>query len=177
MPNIGMREMPIVVGPKPALATAAPAPHPTLRHGQLRDVDTIMELASKLHTGSPMEKIGVSFPKVRGFIETLCVEPKKNWVILISHENDVPVGCLIAHVFTPVFTENKVACEVFWYLDENHRKSRRGLDMMEAYEYWAKLQGCVVAQYGWLVSSPDKMKLLYERNGAELAEQLYYKVL
>jgi GNAT superfamily N-acetyltransferase len=110
-------------------------------------------------------------------LEKAIIGDQKDFLVLVSHHEGQPVGVLAAYAFTPVFTNQRIACEVFWYLEPQFRKGNRGTDMMRAYEYWAKLVGCVVAQYGWLVSSPEKMPILYERTGAGLAEQVYYKVL
>lgn len=151
--------------------------HQTLRHARLADVPELIELAKGLAAGSPMEALSVDYDKARTQIEKAIISDQKEWLALVSHVDDKPVGVLVAYCFEPIFSRTKLAVEVFWYLDPEYRSGRRGIEMMQAYEYWAKLVGCKVVQYGWLVSSPEGMKKLYERTGAELAEHVYYKTL
>lgn len=155
----------------------AEAGHKTLRHARLSDLPQLIELAKSLTAGSPMEALSVDYEKARANIEKAIISDQKEWLALVSHVDDEPVGVLVAYCFEPIFSRKKLAVEVFWYLDPEYRVGRRGIEMMEAYEYWAKLVGCEVVQYGWLVSSPEGMKKLYERSGAELAEHVYYKTL
>lgn len=151
--------------------------HPTLRYATLEDIPHLLELGQKLFKGSPMEPMKFDPDKAKAQLEKAIIGDKKDFLVLVSYYEDRVVGVLAAYAFTPVFTNQRIACEVFWYLEPEFRKGSRGIDMMKAYEYWAKLVGCVVAQYGWLVSSPERMPVLYERTGADLAEQVYYKVL
>ena len=154
-----------------------PIAHRTLRHARLEDVPELMKLGEKLFKDSPMETMKMSPEKIRAQLEKAIISGQKDFLVLVSYDGDKVVGVLAAYAFEPVFTDTRIACEVFWYLDPEYRKGSRGLDMMKAYEYWAKLVGCKVAQYGWLVSSPEKMKTLYARTGAKLAEHVYYKEL
>lgn len=151
--------------------------HQTLRHARLSDLPELLELAKSLTAGSPMEALSVDYEKARAGIEKAIISDQKDWLALVSHVDDKPVGVLVAYCFEPIFSTTKLAVEVFWYLDPEYRSGRRGIEMMQAYEYWAKLVGCKVVQYGWLVSSPEGMKKLYERSGAQLAEHVYYKTL
>lgn len=148
--------------------------HPTLRQARLDDIPVLMNMAQKLGVG-PLEMLEPDPEETRIALETFIASDQKDVLMLVSHIDDRPVGCIAAYAFSPLFTKNKIAVEVFWYLEEEHRKGRRGLDMMKAFEYWAKLVGCKAVQYGWLVTSPESMKTLYEKTGAVFAEETYYK--
>src|SRR5690606_13241410 len=167
----------VSLSPAPQEEPKVETHHPTLRHARLEDIPALLQLGEKLFKDSPMEPMEFNPEKVRAQLEKAIISDQKDFLVLVSHVEDKPVGILAAYAFTPIFTDHRIACEVFWYLEPEYRKGTRGLDMMRAYEYWAKLVGCKVAQYGWLVSSPKNMPVLYERTGAELAEQVYYKVL
>lgn len=162
--------MPVKDAPKPIV-------HKTLRQGRLDDIPYLIEFGRKIYNGSPMEFMALDEKKAVAKLEEALIASPAQQIVLISHVDDVPVGTLVAYAFEPVFSSEKIAVEVLWYLDEEYRKGRRGIEMMEAYEYWAKMVGCSVVQYGWLVSSPVNMPKLYERTGAELSEQVYYKRL
>jgi len=152
-------------------------PHKTVRHAVLEDIPRLLELTQQLQMDSPMEMIGVDFERTQEQMEAAIMNDMTQWLGLVSYDGDEIVGTLFAYAFQPIFSKHKVAVEVLMYLDPAHRKGRRGLDMMNAYEYWAKMIGCKVAQYGWLASSPKSMETLYEKRGAVLAEKVYYKEL
>jgi GNAT superfamily N-acetyltransferase len=150
-------------------------PHETLRFATLNDIPYLMTLASKLYAGSPLERFSYDAKKIRTTLEGFIIDDRTEKLCLVSHEKGKPVGVLAAYAFEPLFSKDKIAVEVFWYLDEEFRKGRRGTDMMKGYEHWAKLVGCKAVQYGWMKNSPEGMKALYERSGAKLEEYLYYK--
>lgn len=151
--------------------------HKTLRHATLDDVPAILSMAEKLYKDSPMEKMSLDYDKTRREIEKVIVNNGAEYLALVSYEEDKAVGAIIAYTLTPVFSSDKIAIEIFWYLDPEYRKGTRGIAMMKAYEYWAKLVGCRIVQYGWLVSSPESLKTIYDKTGAVLSEQVYYKEL
>lgn len=151
--------------------------HPTLRLATLEDIPELLELGRELHSNGSISKIALSETKARAQLERFVIGDQNDYLALVSHKDGKIVGALAAYAFEPVFSDTRIACEVLWYLRPEDRKGRRGLDMMEAYEYWAKAVKCTLVQYGWLESSPEGMKKMYERTGAELAELVYYKEL
>lgn len=155
----------------------SPELHKTLRHATLDDIPWIITKATEEFKDSPYFEFGVSKPKARELLEKLVVEGQEKSIVLLSHDNGLPVGCLAAYSFSPLFSTNKIATECLWFLEEAYRKTARGLDMMKAYEYWANLVGCSHVQYGLLSTSPDRMASLYARTGAQMTEQIFTKRL
>jgi hypothetical protein len=152
-------------------------PHKTLRHATLDDIPWIITEASKEFQESPYIEFGVNRAKARQLLEKLIIEGQENGVVLLSYDGSKIVGCLAAYAFSPLFSTNRIATECLWFLSEEYRKTARGLDMMKAYEYWAKLVGCTHVQYGLLSTSPERMKSLYDRTGAKMTEQIFTKRL
>lgn len=150
--------------------------HPTLRFAGLNDIDGIIELAKKLYAESPYKVFQLDLSKVRAGLEKFIIEGGKNHLALLSHDNGRTVGALVAYAYEPLFSNERIAVEVLWYLDPSFRTSTRGVEMMNAYEYWAKGVGCKVAQYGILSSSPSGMEKLFDKRGLELTERIYQKV-
>lgn len=152
--------------------------HPTLRFATLEDVPRLLEIGAELYSGSPIEMIGYDRKKVREGLETAIIDTRK-FLALVSTkktgDTEEIVGALVAYHFLPIFSNNRVACELLLWLDPEHRRGRRGLDLMEGYEHWARLMGCTVVQYGFLANSPPKMETLYERTGAVFAEKMFFK--
>lgn len=149
----------------------------TLRHATLEDVPHILDLAETLFEDSSYNDIKLDRLKARQNLEKFIIEAGVEYLCLISIDGEKTVGVLAAYAFKPLFSSEKIAVEVLWYLEEAARKSTRGVEMMEAFEYWAKLVGCKTVQYGFLESSPKGMINLYLRRGAKKTETVYTKVL
>ena len=153
-------------------------PTQTLRHATLEDVPMMLEMGEELFTGSSYSTLTLDKAKARENLEKFVIEGGTEYLCLLSlGDTGEPVGIIAAYAFTPLFSSQKVAVEVLWYLKEEYRKSRRGREMMEAYEYWAKMVGCTTVQYGFLETSPKGMVKMYERYGCVKTETVYSKVI
>lgn len=150
--------------------------HKTLRLATLKDIPDLIALGEDLYKDSPLTPLKFDFKKIKEQLEGAIVNTK-DWLVLVSHEDGRVVGCLVAYVFAPLYSETKIACEVMWHLYPEYRKGRRGLDMMAAFEYWGKMMGCDICQYGWMTSSPSRMEELYEKRGLKMVEKVYFKEL
>lgn len=148
----------------------------TLRLASLDDIPYLMELSKTMYETSGWDMIPVDYVKGRAAYEKFIVEGQKDALVLISHDKGKPVGVLVAYVFTPMFSNSKVAVECLWYLEPEYR-GRRGFKMKEAYEYWAKLVGADFCQYGVLSTSPEGLEKLYERDGMSCSEKIFMKKL
>jgi GNAT superfamily N-acetyltransferase len=144
-----------------------------LRFATLEDIPVILAMAQKLYVGSPYECFTMDANKTRKMIEKFIVEGQKDFLVLLAHVDNKPVGVLVGYAFEPLFSNDRAAIEALWFLDEAHRSSKIGQQMMDAFEYWAQSQGCKVIQYGMLSSSPPGMERLYERRGLVLAEKIF----
>lgn len=151
--------------------------HPTLRLATLNDVPWIVSHAQKQFSSSKYANMDVDLSKAQQMIEKFIIEGKDEYLVLISHQEGTPVGCLAAYAFAPIFSTRRIAVEVCFFIEDEFRKSKRGFELMDAYEYWSKLVGCKSCQYGLLESSPERMKELYERRGAYATETVYMKDL
>jgi GNAT superfamily N-acetyltransferase len=151
--------------------------HPTLRFATLNDVPWIVSHAQEQFSQSKYANLEVDIIKSQQMMEKFIIEGKDEYLVLISHEEGRPVGVIAAYAFAPIFSTRRIAVEVCFFIEEPYRQSKRGVGLMEAYEYWAKLVGCKTCQYGLLESSPERMKELYERRGAYATETIYMKDL
>lgn len=143
-----------------------------LRFATLEDISVILEMAQKLYVGSPYEVFTMDANKTRKMLEKFIVEGQKDFLVLLATDPKI-VGVLVGYAFEPLFSNDRAAIEALWYLDPEHRSSKIGQQMMDAFEYWAQSQGCKVIQYGMLSSSPPGMERLYERRGLVLAEKIF----
>lgn len=144
-----------------------------LRHATLDDVPRLLEIGKVLYEGSSYENILADYDRARTMLERFIIEGQENFLVLVSHDEGNPVGVLAAYAFTPLFSTEKVATEVFLYLEPEFRSSQRGNELLDGYEYWAKLIGCRAIQYGLLASADQRLKKLYEHRGAVKTEEVY----
>lgn len=147
--------------------------HPTLRHAGLNDIPKIIDISQKLYQKSGLTMFNVDRKKAIETLEEFIITGQTEYLVLLSVLGDDIVGVLAAYAFKPLFSSDKLAVECLWWLDEEHRTTRRGLDMMNAYEYWARMIGCKAAQYGVLATSPRGLEKLYLKRGAEFTESVY----
>lgn len=148
----------------------------SLRLATLDDIPYLMGLAKTLYETSGWDMIPVNYEKGRQIFEKFIVEGQKEALVLISHDKGKAVGVLAAYAFVPMFSDSKIAVECLWYLEPEYR-GHRGLDMKEAYEYWAKLVGADFCQYGVLSTSPPGLEKLYQKEGMTYSEKVYLKKL
>ena len=79
------------------------------------------------------------------------------------------LGCLKA---CDLHNGDLTAIETFWFVDPAHRGG--GLRLLDAFDCWAKEQGCVKKAMIHLEDSfPEILKGLYERRGYHLVESHY----
>lgn len=147
----------------------------TLRHAGLDDIPAIIEMAKTLYEGSTYSTMRLDLTRGVAFLEKFIIEGNENFLVMLSHDNGKPVGVIAAHAFTPLFSSEKIAAEVLFWLDPAYRTSDRGKELTLAYEYWAKLIGVSICQYGLLSSADQRLAKFYERNGAVEAERVFYK--
>jgi GNAT superfamily N-acetyltransferase len=149
----------------------------TLRHATLGDVDAILDMAKRLYEGSVYETISVDYVRARQMLERFIIEGNKEFLVMLSHDKGKPVGVIAAYAFQPLFSSEKVATECLLWLEPEYRTSARGKELLDAYEYWAKLIGVSVVQYGLLASADPRLAAFYNRRGAVEVEKVYYKDL
>lgn len=149
----------------------------TLRHASLDDVPKLMEMGRTLYTDSSYSLFGLDPARAQQMLEKFIIEGQEQFLVLISHDEGRSVGALAAYAFSPLFSSDKVATEVLLWLDPEYRTGHRGNELLDAYEYWAKLVGCRAAQYGLLSSADPRLARLYERRGAKETERVYLKEL
>jgi GNAT superfamily N-acetyltransferase len=84
-------------------------------------------------------------------------------------------GILMAVAFEHPFGPVLLAKETVWWIDPAHRGTA-AIRMLDAYEAWARDQGCVYAGMAGMGADPDVAKL-YRRRGYRDAEVHFLKAL
>jgi GNAT superfamily N-acetyltransferase len=88
------------------------------------------------------------------------------------------VGMLICFV-TPCFFSNVVqAVEIVWYVDPDHRGSRKAREMLDWYEEWAESRQAVCTNLVNLDTlNAGKVAKIYVKRGYRLVENTFVKEL
>lgn len=108
--------------------------------------------------------------------DTLHGDPSQA-VLLVSEDNARIVGVFLAVKSEITFSEVPVASELAFWVLPGYRKSRRVLDLVTAFEYWAKHIAKV--DYAILSRTPltDETERGYRRLGYLIVETNYLKKL
>lgn len=114
--------------------------------------------------------------KINDLIHELLHDPT-NRVIILGLLEGQPVAQLAATVQPILFNHSRIATEVLWWVDEDHRQSGVGGQLIEAFEYWATK--IAKADYIQLCSlngdNVDMVGKYYEKIGYKLIEKAYLK--
>ena len=147
-----------------------------LRLGELKHVQDIMDMSRRFHEASPYGSMELDYyfvlDKVLKFLDPR--GRRENIVFVLEHE-DKAVGVIAASIGNSLFNKEKVAYEVIWWVDVEHR-SKDSLILVKAYEEWAKECGATYIQMTLLNDLKDKvLDRVYRNLGYKQAEQAYYK--
>ena len=119
---------------------------------------------------------GFMFPFDPAYAERLFLhhlEPKRLCLVLVDRGlvRGVLMAAAIEHPFGPV----RLARETVWFIEPKFR-GRNAIAMLDAYETWARGQGCTFTGMAGMGADPA-VGALYRRRGYRAAEMHYLKAL
>lgn len=141
------------------------------------DEGAVLRLCRLFYEDSPFSpKFAYSEEKVRDLLyQSLSLTPSPILFLLLV-DDSIPVGLLVGYATKTPFSDDLVASELAWYIDPKHRGSRKAIELVYAYEEWARRIGCKHISMSLLTSSTDTSKL-YDRLGYTKTEISYMKEL
>lgn len=93
-------------------------------------------------------------------------------------EDDNVVGCLACLLSEIMFSKQKVALELVFWLEPEYRNSKSSVLLLQYYEEWARKKGCdLISLVHMENNSKDKAKHLYNKLGYTQTEYSYIKEL
>lgn len=132
-------------------------------------------LCEKHHESVAFGALPFSRKKVFSILEKAVSGDPKEAILVVSIDRDKIVGVILATVAEISFSEEKVASELAFWLLPGYRKSRRVLDLVSAFEYWAKH----IAKVNFTILSQtplqDYTERSYKRLGYTVIENNYLK--
>lgn len=115
---------------------------------------------------------GFTFPFSATHADILFRQHMERGLILVA--GDPAQGVLMAMTFYHPFGAGKWAKETVWYIAPQAR-GRAAIKMLDAYEAWAREQGCVTI--GMASLATNDVSRIYERRGYAPAETHFVKAL
>lgn len=135
----------------------------------IEDIDIIVSMAMKFISESNYKNYGNEIA-LRALVERVLNAPDEDSIVLLYEDKGMIAGITSQFLFGTF----KSATELAWWIDPEHRKSRLGSELLEAFEYWAKKVGCKLIT---MISIDDNVGKYYEKKGYVLQERTYTKEL
>lgn len=143
-----------------------------LRLAGIQDAEVVKDLAQNFLSESSYD---ISFN------DTVFLNSFKTYVSSPNHViillGDPVVGMLSGKIDNPLFSLDKIAFENAWYVYPEYRGIRGSLELLKAFEFWARKQGCAAIQMTCLMGKYAGIGKIYERNGYTKHEEGYLKCL
>ena len=149
-----------------------------LKLATLEDVNDVVRMAKLFARNSPHKTMKFADEKFKKFVEGVVTGDLSRSIIILAHKEGVPIGMVVAVAMEPVWSNDKVATELAWYVKPKHRGSKQSLRLFRAYEDWALRVGCTHIQNAHLEGSEYRdTGRFYERKGYTKVESSYVKTL
>ncbi|ACF01845.1 GCN5-related N-acetyltransferase [Rhodopseudomonas palustris TIE-1] len=147
------------------------------------DKDQAVALLHASHLGAGFDRAdgptGFVVPFEPAYAERLFLMHVRSprMICLAADDRDgVTRGVLLAAAYEHRFGPVWIASETAWWIDPAHRGGSAAPRMLDAYEDWARRQGCVFAGMAGMGGDPQVAKL-YLRRGYQTAETHFLKAL
>jgi len=102
----------------------------------------------------------------------------KNEFIVVLANDPHPIGMLAGRTIELLFSSEKIAVEMMWWVDKDYRTGNTGWELMKAFEYWAGVVGCKYVQMASVQTDiGERLDKVYKRKGYILAERNYLKAI
>ena len=152
-------------------------PECKVRLAEDKDFKHIFLMLLKFINESPYKEAEVDPEEITEMINSFLESPKNQKVLLLAvNEEDKPVGLLAGFLIKHLFNKSKVASELSWWVEPEYRKSRIGLELLSAFEYWGRKVGAKYISLAALDTSlMDKLARLYKARGYTVTEKAFVK--
>ncbi len=142
-----------------------------IRFGTAADTRAAVSLLRDFHAASGMP-FDYTAAWAAGLFQAHCADPSRAAIVL--DVDGVARGVLLAAATDSPLGPFKVAQELAWWVDPEHRGASGG--MLDLYEHWATEKRCAFAGVASLAAFP-RAALIYERRGYSQAETHFIKAL
>lgn len=149
-----------------------------IRPAALADLKAMLHMGRRFFDASSYGDVSSYDPEstCRAFLKLM---ESDSACLLVAEQDGEIIGFCSAIAYPHFFNESDVnAQELFWWVDEQHRKSGAGKAMLQALEAWAASVGAKSLMMLSLASlAPEKVAQMYLVAGYRPAEQTFIKGL
>jgi GNAT superfamily N-acetyltransferase len=148
-----------------------------LKIATMDDFLSVMDMTLKFIDESPYKGMARDETKLTGIISDFINSKEK--VVVLAVDDGQPVGIITGCVSEHMFSREKTAFELIWWIEPDKRGAKASLKLFEAFEYWARKMGCTYVQFGAAQETPysDKVRKLYLRKGYTQTESNFLKAI
>lgn len=144
------------------------------------DLPYVIHMLDMFHKESPYSLLEFNEHKVINSLLNIINSNKEESIIIISLDENKkePIGLIIGLVSSSLFSDDKVATELAYYILPEHRSFKVAKKLIDAYEDWAGRVGATIVQMSLLgppSRSNEVLESLYTRRGYYHAERAYLK--
>ena len=147
-----------------------------MRVAGTEDFEDVKRLAVCFYKASPYADLCLDDAKISALITEYLTSNPKDKIVFLAEENGKAVGILAAAALPFLLNStDRIAAEAMWFLEPEHRKGRKGLQLLDAFEYWGtEIAKCSILQLARLRDSAGIEKI-YDRRGYDAAEYFHIK--
>ena len=149
----------------------------SLRLADKNDLPRLHELMTDFHKHSEYQNLEYSYEKMSSFFNSTFYKKKEYlYVLSIDDKTDTVVGFLIGTLQELLFSKQKVATELAWWVDPEFRNFKRAVELLNAFEYWGSLVDGNIIVLAHLNDEKNKtLTKWYVRRGYSLYESTFAK--
>lgn len=151
--------------------SGSPSTRSDVRFARNSDAGTVVDLLRQSHAAA---RWTFPFDPMRAHSLFCHHMQSEKACVLVLESDDAVVGLLMAGVFDHPFGAGLCANETVWFITEEAR-GRGSLKMLDAYEAWAKDQGCAVICMASLAI--NDVSRIYTRRGYAPFETHFMKAM
>jgi len=140
-----------------------------LKIATVDDFDAVNKMALNFLEASPYKDLGNKEVTSKLVLDIISSSPNERIIIF-----EDGVGFIAGAVTPFLLGTHTMATEIAWWVEPDHRGNGKGMELLDAFEYWAKnITGAKIIS----MSSIDKtVEKYYRKHGYKLYERAYMKV-
>jgi GNAT superfamily N-acetyltransferase len=144
-----------------------------IRRATIEDLDRLEPLAREFYASSEFLR-NFDLDRFRATWSRLFVDGLG--MIFLLEDAGAIVGTLGAVMYWEPYSGDLIASEMFWFVSAAARGGRGGLQLLQAFEAWARNRGALEIRMVHLLDSmPEKLERIYKHFGYRPAEVHYTK--
>ena len=160
----------------------------TLTLGTLEDLPSILKLLQEFYLSSRYSSMEYDLEIIEREIVNTISSPKEENIVILSLYKNEPCGLIIGSVVPAPFSTQLIGVERAWWVSPEHRRSKSGIRLLQAFEDWCLRVGCQMIQMSLLVPLESiveaseigtslRIEKLYQKMGYSLCEKSFIKVI